>query len=251
MILNYTYETCIDMDVNNEWVTKEVRESTDIDSKKGWYYIVCRIADTVFEKGIEKAIFYAQDGKKIAEATVLSFDDTPILIEMYLKNTSKRVMFKYDNVFNERFEVDTRIYFKPIRNSSGIAVGYAMRDTELDFNIKKTLVYNLKVLNYKSKELSYSDYKDLYQIITDENNAEALYNMCFETDLTDGLYDILESRLNTALNNSSNTVREISTYDERYPNNPYYFGYEINGHNFWVGYTGSAGKYWTSLCLYR
>ena len=37
---------------------------------------------------------------------------------------------------------------------------------------------------------------------------------------------------------------EWSEYDDRFPNNPYLYGYILEGHTFVTGYTGVAGCYW-------
>lgn len=37
---------------------------------------------------------------------------------------------------------------------------------------------------------------------------------------------------------------EWSEYDDRFPNNPYLYGYILEGHIFVTGYTGVAGCYW-------
>lgn len=37
---------------------------------------------------------------------------------------------------------------------------------------------------------------------------------------------------------------EWSEYDESFPNNPYRYGYILEGHIFVTGYTGVAGCYW-------
>ena len=37
---------------------------------------------------------------------------------------------------------------------------------------------------------------------------------------------------------------EWSEYDYRFPNNPYRYGYILEGHIFVTGYTGVAGCYW-------
>lgn len=39
--------------------------------------------------------------------------------------------------------------------------------------------------------------------------------------------------------------KEWDEYDEEFPNNPYRFGYVLEGHVFVTGYTGIAGHYWT------
>ena len=37
---------------------------------------------------------------------------------------------------------------------------------------------------------------------------------------------------------------EWSEYDDRFPDNPYLYGYILEGHTFVAGYTGVAGCYW-------
>jgi len=37
---------------------------------------------------------------------------------------------------------------------------------------------------------------------------------------------------------------EWSEYDDRFPNDPYLYGYILEGHTFVTGYTGVAGCYW-------
>ena len=35
-------------------------------------------------------------------------------------------------------------------------------------------------------------------------------------------------------------------FDENYPNNPYYIGYELHGEIFITAYTGVGGRYWNN-----
>lgn len=106
-------------------------------------------------------------------------------------------------------------------------------------------------LNCISEELTYSEYKNTWRLLENPNDIEALNYLCRSvkySDSTEKLYEWIEARLADAVHNPSNDVKEVDTYDERYPTNPIYTGYEINGFEFITAYTGIAGKYWNTVC---
>lgn len=80
--------------------------------------------------------------------------------------------------------------------------------------------------------------EDTYNI-----DVELLYKYATEYDYgedEEGLADEIEEALDVA--ESCGTY--WSDYNPRYSNNPFNYGFELNGYLFIYDYTGVAGKYW-------
>lgn len=108
-------------------------------------------------------------------------------------------------------------------------------------------------LNENSSMIDYGTYKMGFRLLDNENDIEALDYLCHSIENDDNsvrlLYDYVDCCLIKAINNPINEVVEIDDRDERFPNNLYHSGYEVNGHEFICNYSGMAGKYWNTICF--
>lgn len=93
--------------------------------------------------------------------------------------------------------------------------------------------------------------KELAEVLTIVDKFKSGENLTLEEIKTLAYTDIhmLDTKEWSSINNTLSYIleeygEEWSEYDENFPNNPYRYGYILEGHIFVTGYTGVAGCYW-------